>query len=112
MPINKGRAAFHRVTQADTRVTRLTEEIGTALPTSNNMPLLDNNMGLLKNNMGLLKNNMGLLENNIGVFENTTGVFENSFGVIAVKGVVRINRGAMVITKIIVTRTIPRDYYL
>ena len=98
MPINKGRAAFHRVTQADTRVTRLTEEIGTALPTSNNMPLLDNNMGLLGNN--------------IGVFENTTGVFENSFGVIAVKGVVRINRGAMVITKIIVTRTIPRDYYL
>ena len=72
MPINKGRAAFHRVTQADTRVTRLTEEIGTALPTSNNMPLLDNNMGLLKNNMELLGNN-------IGVFENTTGVFENSF---------------------------------
>ena len=98
MPINKGRASFHRVTQADTRVTRLTEEIGTALPTSNNMPLLDNNMGLLKNNMGLLGNNIG--------------VFENSFGVIAVKGVVRINRGAMVITKIIVTRTIPRDYYL
>ena len=104
MPINKGRAAFHRVTQADTRVTRLTEEIGTALPTSNNMPLLDNNMGLLKNNMGLLGNN-------IGVFENTTGVFENSIGVIAVTVIVRVNRGAMAITKIIVTGNGPRDYY-
>ena len=61
--------------------------------------------------MPFLGNNMPFLSNNIGVFGNTTGVFENSIGVIAVTVIVRVNRGAMAITKIIVTGNGPRDYY-
>jgi hypothetical protein len=61
--------------------------------------------------MPFLGNNMPLFRNNIGVFGNTAGVFENSIGVIAVKAIVRVNRGAMAITKIIVTGNGPRDYY-
>ena len=68
-------------------------------------------MPFLGNNMPFLDNNMGLFRNNIGVFQNTTGVFENSIGVIAVMVIVRVNRGAMAITKIIVTGNGPRDYY-
>ena len=61
--------------------------------------------------MPFLGNNMPFLSNNIGVFGNTTGVFENSLGVIAIIVIVRVNRGAMAITKIIVTGNGPRDYY-
>ena len=76
------------------------------------MPFLGNNMPFLKNNMVLFRNNIGVFGNTTGVFENTTGVFENSIGVIAVMVIVRVNRGAMAITKIIVTGNGPRDYYL
>ena len=68
-------------------------------------------MPFLSNNMPLLNDNMPFLSNNIGVFGNTTGVFENSIGVIAIMVIVRVNRGAMAITKIIVTGNGPRDYY-